>query len=277
MKTMPKNNHPGLRSVSETLILPLYVRAIESQRPDALLKDDVAVKLVKEASFDFSRIKHASHDKESQLALVLRNRQFDRYVQNFSSTHPYAVVVHMGCGLDSRFERVDNGKVDWYDLDLPEVIELRHELIGGEGERYHLLAYSALDPAWMDTVSNHKPGPFLLLAEGLFMYFEEAQVRYLVQELMEYFPVAQLIFDAFSPFYVWANNRRVRRTKFGSMAQWGLKNPKEIESWGDGIHLLDEWYPFLCNEPRLAHLRWARYLPLLSKAMGVYQYRLEKK
>jgi len=61
---------------------------------------------------------------------LLRNREFDRYAQDFLRCHPEAVVVHIGCGLDSRFERVDNGQVEWYDLDLPHVIELRRKLIG---------------------------------------------------------------------------------------------------------------------------------------------------
>lgn len=66
-------------------------------------------------------------------------REIDRYARDFLSRHPEAAVVHIGCGLDSRFERVDNGKVEWYDLDLPDVIELRRKFIGDEGERYHLL------------------------------------------------------------------------------------------------------------------------------------------
>ena len=67
-----------------------------------------------------------------QLTTILRNIKFERYARVFLASHPDAVVVHIGCGLDSRFERVDNGRVEWYDLDLPEVIELRRTFIGGE-------------------------------------------------------------------------------------------------------------------------------------------------
>lgn len=113
---------------AETLLIPLYLRAIETQRSDALIRDDKAVALVKQMNYDFSRIKLSALD---QVACVLRLREFDRYARDFLARYPEAVVVHIGCGLHTRFERVDNGQLEWYDLDLPEVIELRRKLIGG--------------------------------------------------------------------------------------------------------------------------------------------------
>lgn len=264
----------NLSGVAETLLLPLYFRAIESQRPDALLKDEKAVALVQQMSFDFSRIKQAKHDEASQVAVSLRNREFDRYARGFMARYPEAVVVHIGCGLNARFERVHNGKAEWYDLDLPEVIDLRRKFIGGEGERYHLLAYSMFDNAWLDAVSVHRQRPFLFLVEGVLMYFEEAQVKSLVLMLRDHFPGAELVFDAFSRFFVWASNRRVARGKFGACCHWALKCGKDLESWGDGIRLLGDWFPFSCPEPRLAHIQWTRCIPLLAKTIGVFYYRL---
>jgi O-methyltransferase involved in polyketide biosynthesis len=265
-----------LSGVAETLLLPLYIRAIESQRPDALLKDDKAVALIKQMNYDSSWITQMRVDEEDKVAIVLRNREFDRYTRDFLARYPEAVVVHIGCGLDSRFERVDNGQVEWYDLDLPEVIELRRMLIGGEEARYHLLACSVFDSAWLDTVSVQRQCPFLFLAEGVLMYFEEAQVKSLVLALREHFPGAELVCDAFSPFIVWANNLRIARTKIGARYHWGLKRGKDVERWGDGISLLDEWFPFSRPEPRLAHVQWMRYIPLLAKVMGIFHYRLGK-
>jgi len=107
--------------------------------------------------------------------------------------------------LDTRFERVAerNSQVEWYDLDLPDVIELRRKLVGGERERHHFLACSVLDNVWLDTVSAHRQRPFLFLAEGVFMYLTEAQVKSLVLRLREHFPGAELVFDAFSPIMRW--------------------------------------------------------------------------
>jgi len=271
---MSENTNQGLSDVSETLLMTLYIRAMESQRPDALIRDEKAVALVTNMSYDFDRIRQVKMDEDDKVGVILRNLEFDRQVRDFLTRHPDAVVVHIGCGLDSRFERVDNGKVEWYDLDLPEVIEQRRKFIGDEGKRYHLLAGSVFDSAWLDKVSVHRQRPFLFLAEGVLMYFEEAQVKSLVLMLRDHFPGAELVFDAFSPFLVRANNLRMAISKFGVRYHWGLRRGQEIEKWGDGIRLLDEWGYFDRPEPRLDHIRWMRHIPLLARVMRVYHYRL---
>ncbi len=273
---MFENANQDLSGVAETLLMTLYIRAMESQRPDALIKDEKAVALVTQMSYDFDRVRQIQMDEDDKVTVILRNREFDRYARDFLARHPEAVVVHIGCGLDSRFERVDNGQVEWYDLDLPEVIELRRKFIGDEGERYHLLGCSAFDSAWLDAVSAHRQRPFLFLAEGVFMYFEEAQVKSLVLTLRDHFPGAELVFDAFSPFLIRANNLRLSITKFGARYHWGLWRGQEIEGWGDGIHLLDEWGYFDRPEPRLDHIRWMRHIPLLARVLRIYHFRLGK-
>jgi O-methyltransferase involved in polyketide biosynthesis len=278
MMNMSEIANQNLSGVAETMLIPLYIRAIESQRPDALLKDEKAVALVTQMDSAFSRIKQIKMDEEDKVSLVLRNREFDRYARDFLARYPQAVVVHIGCGLDARFERVDNGQVEWYDLDLPQVIELRRKFIGGERARYHFLPCSAFDSTWLDTVSVHRQRHFLFLAEGVFMYFEEAQVKSLVVLLRERFPGAELAFDAFSPFLIRANNLRFKlsRAKIGARYHWGLKRGKDLEGWCDGIILLDEWFPFDRPEPRLAPVQWVRHIPPLAKVMGIFHYRLGK-
>ncbi len=262
-----------LSGVAESLILPLYIRAIETGHPDAILRDERAVELVQKMGITASNFSQAQVSEEVQVSILLRNRQFDSITNAFLKRNPEAVVVYLGCGLDTRFERTDNGCVEWFDLDLPEVIGLRRKLIGGAVGRHHLLACSALDPSWMDSVIVYLPH-CLFLAEGLFMFFDQAEVRSLVLLLKDRFPASEMVFDAFSPFYVWGNNRRVSRTHIGASAHWALKGGKELEKWGENIHLLEEWYPFLSPEPRLAHLRWVRYIPFLYKTSGIFHYRL---
>ncbi len=274
---MSTTTHPDLSGVAETLLITLYVRAIESQRPDALLTDARAVALVQQMDSAFARVKAIKMDQDDQVALILRNREFDRYARDFLARCPAATVVHVGCGLDARFERVDDGLVEWYDLDLPEVIELRRELIGGETARYHHLACSVFDNAWLDTLSLQRQRPVLFLAEGVLMYFEKARVRSLVLTWQQRFPGAELVFDAFSPFMVWANNLRfkISRTPISARYYWGLGRGQDLEAWGPGIRLLEEWFPFDRPEPRLAHVRWMRHFPPLAHVIGVFHYRLE--
>lgn len=269
---MSETKSPTLSGVSESSLVTLYIRAMESQRPDALVKDVNAVALLARLSYDFSRIRLLHLSEANKLVIVLRSRKFDRYARDFLTRHPEAVVVHLGCGLDSRFERVDNGEVEWYDLDLPEVIELRRKFLGGEGERDHLLGCSVLEDAWLDKISVHRQRPLLFLAEGVFMYFEEAQVKSLVLTLRGQFPGAELVFDSYSPLHVWVSN--LQTAEFGFRCHWGIWRGQEIESWGEGIHLLDEWGYFDPPEPRLAYIRWMRHIESLIRTVRIYHFLL---
>lgn len=265
-----------LSGVAETLLITRYIRAVESQRPDALIKDEKAPvlfqKISREGRYDFERIRSIHLSEANKLLIVLRNRQFDRYAHDFLVRHPDAVVVHIGCGLDTRFERVDNGQVEWYDLDLPHVIELRGQLIGGEGERYHLLGCSVLDDAWLKVVGEYRQRPFL--AEGVFMYFEEEQVKWLVLMLRDRFPGSELVFDAYSPIHVLRHNFQMSRSKISFQTHWGIWHGQILEGWGEGIHLLDEWGYFDCPESRLNSIRWLRPIEKLARTFRIYHFRL---
>ena len=259
-----------------TLFISLYIRAVESQRPDALIKDERAEALVCQLDQESLRKTLALTEESGRLVLILKSRDFDRFAQGFLARHPDATVVHIGCGLDTRFERVAerNSQVEWYDLDLPEVIELRRKLVGGEGARHHFLACSVLSSDWLGEIGAHRPRPVLFLAEGVFMYFDEAQVKSLVLTLRDHFPGAELVFDAFSPFMRWAHNFRVRRKRVGSPLRWAFRNPHDLEQWGGGIRLLDERFPFQSPEPRLRRAAQIRLVPFLGRAIGVYHYQL---
>jgi len=274
---MSETNYQSLSGVAETMLITLYLRAMESQRPDALVKDEKAVALVMQMSYDFAQVMQVPMSEVNKVTIILRNREFDRYARDFMLQQPEAVVVHIGCGLDTRFERVDNGLVEWYDLDLPDVIELRRKLIGDEGGRYHLLACSVLDETWLNSVSVHRQRPFLFLAEGVSMYLEEAQVKALVLMLRDHFPGAELVFDAFSPFHIWRSNLQISIAGLSARfprLRWGLWRGQEIESWGDGIRLLDEWGYLDSSEPRLSFYRWARHIPLAARAGRIYHFQL---
>jgi methyltransferase (TIGR00027 family) len=293
---MPETPEQVLSGVAETLLIPLYIRAMESQRPDALIKDERAEAVVRQLDQESLRKTAALTEDMGRAVVILKGREFDRFAQDFMARHSDAVVVHIGCGLDTRFERVAerNGRVEWYDLDLPDVIEIRRKLVGGEGARHHFLACSVLESAWLDTVSAHRQRSFLFLAEGVFMYFTEAQVKSLVLTLRDRFPGAELVFDAYSPFLRWTHNLRVIRTRIGAHLHWALKHGRDLERWsapstslrtggtlapheaqrGAGIRLLDERFPFQYPEPRLRRAWKVRLVPFLSKGIGVFRYQL---
>jgi methyltransferase (TIGR00027 family) len=274
---MSKITDPGLSGVAETSLVTLYLRAMESQRPDALLKDEIAVALVKQMDHDFSWIAQIPLSEVDKVALMLRSLEFDRRARDFLAQHPDAVVVHIGGGLDTRFERVDDGHVQWYELDFPDVLALRRKLLGGEGRRHHLLAGSALDGTWLDKMGARDRSPCLFLAEGVSMYLEVAQFKALVLTLRDNFPGSEFVFDAFSPLHIWTSNLRIAMVglagRFPSF-HWGLWYGQEVEAWGEGIQLLGEWCFLDEPEPRLEPVRWLRHFPVAARAAHIYHFRL---
>src|SRR5512136_2780168 len=269
---MPTYSIRNLSAVSQTLLIPLYYRAMESQRPDALVRDLKAVELVGQLDYDFSGVQRL---KDEQVNYLLRMREFDRQARAFLAEHPDGVIVDLGCGLDTRFERVDNGQVEWHGLDLPEVIELRKELLE-ETPRSHFVGCSVLDFSWMDALSGQagkrgQPGwPILFLAEGMLVYLEEADVKRLVQALAKRFPGAELVCEAYSPVVIRAHPR----PQAVAQPHWGLKDDRDVEAWAPGIRLLSQWYYFDNPEPRQGAFQLMRYFPFLARMVRIVQYRL---
>jgi O-methyltransferase involved in polyketide biosynthesis len=274
---MDENKNVQLGGVAETLLITLYVRAMESMRPDAIIKDERSVEILHKLDYDFTRFEHIHMDEDDRISLILRNREFDRCVQDFLRDEPDGVVVHLGCGLDTRFDRVDNGQVAWFDLDLPEVIDLRRQLIGEANPRCHLLPFSAFDTAWIDSLPNTPGRKMLIIAEGVFMYFPQEMVQALVLSLRDRFPGCGLVFDAFAPWLVGMNNLKfkISCTKMAIHYFWGLGDGRDVERWGVGITFLSQWFLYDQPEPRLAHLMWMKHIPPLARIIGVYRYRLE--
>jgi O-methyltransferase involved in polyketide biosynthesis len=255
-----------LSAVSRTLLIPLYFRALESQRPDALVRDPKAVELLDQLHYDFSGVQKL---KNEQVNYLLRMREFDRLARAFLAEHPAGVIIDLGCGLDTRFERVDNGQVEWYGLDLPEVIKLRKELLE-ETPRSHFIGCSVLDFSWMSALSGLAGKPVLFLAEAMLVYLEEADVRRLVQALTERFPGAEMACDVYSPVVV----RFHPRTAAVAQPRWGLKDDRDVEAWAPGIRLLSQWHFFDAPEPRLGAFQLMRCFPFISRMVRIVHYRL---
>jgi O-methyltransferase involved in polyketide biosynthesis len=179
----------------------------------------------------------------------------------------------VGCGLDTRFWRLDNGTLHWFELDLPEVVALRQQLLG-ETPRRTCLAVSVFDFSWMDAVAPAAGSGVLVLAEGVFPYLERADVQRLVQELQRRFPGTELVFDAYSPHMIAVHRLDPGARAVALQVRWGVSESTELESWGAGIRLLHEWFYFEEREPRLGAARWLRYVPILGRGASVLHYRL---
>lgn len=175
---------------SKTLFIPLWGKAAMSR--EGLLPDPAAEAIVASLAGGFPKV-----DRSRKLAiyLALRAALYDGYVRDFLAAHQDGLILQLGVGLDSRVDRV-KADVPWYDLDMPEVVEMRRQYFP-ETDRYRLIAAPALPASWLAQVPQHPHA--LILAEGLSMYLSKEDMQTLAAALQEHFPRATFIFDAYTP------------------------------------------------------------------------------
>jgi O-methyltransferase involved in polyketide biosynthesis len=228
----------------ETLLIPLYTKA---QPGNPLFFDPRAQEILSQVDYDFTRLRVPY---KTVVLVCQRAKKMDSVTREFLAEHPAGAVLHLGCGLDGRFWRVDNGQVEWFDLDMPPVIELRRRFFP-EPERYHMIASSVTDLSWIEKVKA-AGRPVLAVAEGLLMYLGEEDVRRLLLRLREAFPDCRLLADVFSRMTARSATQHPSLKHTGAAIGWGIDDPREIEAWAEGIHLLEEW--FFTQDPDLAQL-----------------------
>jgi O-methyltransferase involved in polyketide biosynthesis len=266
---MEKISLADLPPVARTLLIPLACRAEENKRSDPMLRDNLAEKVL--SRFDPSEIaplRMAGHDLTFTM---MRARQFDRLVHAFLETHPDGVLVELGCGLDTRPARIDNGRRMWIGLDLPEVIALRKKLMP-PGRRERLLEGSLTDPDWMDRVEAGRR-PVLFSAEGVFVYLDGGDLQRTVSRLADQFPGSELVFDAMKGYMVRLDNLHPQLHSAGARLQWGLDDPRDVEGWNLRIRLEETWTYFGQREPRLGAANAMRFIPFLARANYILRYR----
>jgi len=260
---------PNLQGVARTLLVPLACRAREAARHDALLLDPRAAELLAKLEGGVDCLMGMS--ELDQTFTVMRARQFDRCARAFIAKSPNGLVVDIGCGLDTRFDRLDDGQMAWLGLDLPEVIALRRQFLP-DAERCLTLAQSMLDLSWLDAVAQMNK-PVIFLAEGVFVYFTEAQVKPVIAALAESFPGGELVFDGLTSFSIRLHNRTHSVLKeTGVRLDWGVDDPHTLESWG--LRLLEKWGYFDQREPRLGLANLLRFIPPLANMNYILHYRL---
>jgi O-methyltransferase involved in polyketide biosynthesis len=228
-----------LKNVPKTLLIPLIARCVETRKENGLLKDIRSVEILEYLNYDLSK---SGLFLPIQLGVCLRTLIFDEQIRKFLSENPDAVVVNLGCGLDTRFPRVDNGRVRWFDLDLPESIEIRKHFFK-ETNRHKFIEKSALDPSWTDEIP--KGNKTLIVAEGLCMYFTESEMKNLILTIRDSFPSSQFLFEAFSPRLVKSNKNNARSQldrKAAELLKWGIESGKEMENWFEGVRFVNEWF-----------------------------------
>ena len=239
-----------LSGVAETLLIPLWARAEETKRTDGLIRDDFAVRLVEQIDYDFAKFARAKH---SQAGVAVRSCILDHETKAFIEKHPEAVCINLACGLDTRFYRIDNGQIDWYNLDLPDVIELRRRLLE-DGERHRTIPASALDFAWPDHLEDVSRD-VLVIIEGLSMYLEQEEVRTLLDIIAARLPGATVLIEVMSRlFQRYGRERSVEDA--GARYTYGCSSAAEFR------RTVAPGYTLLHDVPFTRTI--ARYHPLLA-------------
>lgn len=188
--------HIEKNTVQETLVIPLYGRKMCSQLYPNLFQDETAVRLMDSIDYDFSVLEAKSKSTMQRfgfLEAAMRQSDLAWEVRDYLKAHPKAAVVNLGCGLDNTGRACDNGQCKIYNLDFPDVIAARDQLLPA-GEREENIPCDLNDTAWFEKIDGSEGAVFF--AAGVFYYFLTPQVKALVQAMARAFPEGRLVFDA---------------------------------------------------------------------------------
>lgn len=225
--------------ISDTLLIPLWMRAEESRRSDRLFEDKEAEELVEILPVDFSKFENKTL---SRVGTAIRVSVFDRHARSaLRKKNP--VLVHLGCGLDNRFNRVDNGEGLHINIDLPEVISLRNKLNINNNDRNIFMVGSILETDWMDSLlAKYPDSSFSFFIEGVLIYFSEQQVKQLFIELSNKFRGASICFDGYSNLMVKKSDTHETVGQMKASFKWACDDIKQLELWSPHLQHISTDY-----------------------------------
>ncbi|MFD9962953.1 class I SAM-dependent methyltransferase [Amycolatopsis sp. NPDC058986] len=258
-----------------TMLATLYGRALDSRLDNPILGDRAADEAVRQIDYDFPKLGLTG---ERAASVVLRAKPIDDWSAEYLREHPDAVVVHLGCGMDTRVYRLDPPPtVQWFDVDYPEVVELRRKIFP-ERANYRTIGSSVTDFGWLDQVPSDRPA--LIVAEGLTMYLTPEGGEELLQRLVAKFPSGELICDVFSRLGIKLQKINPVVRKAGATLYWGIDDLREFERFGlDPVSALDasEWATpevmAKVSPVTRMQLRATKYFPLVRKMARIGRWR----
>jgi O-methyltransferase involved in polyketide biosynthesis len=227
--------------VQETLLITLWARATELLQPDPIIHDPKSAEIMAAIDYDFTKF---TNSKKSQIGCCLRGLILDNWVRDYLRQYPEGIIVEIGTGLNTRFERVDNGQVRWFDLDLPDAILLRKQFFA-ETERRQLITASCLNTDYLYQIREIQKQlelsdkPILFVAEGVLMYLSEQQVKLLFANLLQVFPGCRIAFDSTSSLMVKNQKRHDSLKHTSAKFDWSISNIRKIQKWDSRYQILE--------------------------------------
>ncbi|MGE6783275.1 class I SAM-dependent methyltransferase [Ensifer adhaerens] len=224
-----------LRGVQETLLVTLQAKAAESAFPDSLLNDHFAADLMRRLA---GRPKPPDAGHDMTIGIAVRADTLDRWTRGFIGRHPDGVVLNLGCGLDTRILRLDPpASIGWFDVDFPDVIALRRQLFPARAG-CTTIASSITERDWINLVPADRRA--IVVAEGVFPYLFEQDVRDLLRRLTACLAGGEIVFDAYSHLGIELLRLSPSLRATGAELRWGLENARALERDVPGLTLLDE-------------------------------------
>ena len=238
-------------TVQETLIIPLYGRKMCSKLYPNLFRDETAIRLMKEINYDFSDLSKKSKSLMQRfgfLEVAMRQNDLAIEVRNYLKTHPNAAIVNLGCGLDDTGHRCDNGTCKVYNVDFPDVIAVRNQMLPPR-KREENIPCDLNDTSWFEKIDAKDGAVFF--AAGVFYYFLNDQVKALVQAMAEAFPGGKMVFDAANEKAVklmlrtWIKDAKIKDVG----AYLAISDAKmELSRWSDKLQVSSRGYMLGYND-----------------------------
>lgn len=254
-----KKINPLLTGSAETMLQSFYARAKYSRKKNAKFYDAKAIELVGKIDYDFSK---AEKDSTMSNGVIARTIVFDELVKDFINKNPDCTVVNIACGLDTRFYRMDNGRIIWYNVDLPETIEVR-DAIYHESGRVSAIGISATDPAWADKVT--KRGKMLFIIEGLSMYLTSDENAQMLSIIRDKFDNATVLMECLAK--KWVNKEHTEKSiqDTGAKFVFGADTFDDLGKAADGFKCIKNDDIIRGMTEIMPILKPFRNLPLIKK------------
>ena len=227
----------NLSSTASTLLITLYSRAAMSKK-NMILTDRKAEEIISLAGYDEKKLQVS---KKLQSLLTLRAYLIDEYTKEFINKHNGdCIIIQLGCGLDSRYIRINNNKVKWYDLDFYGTIEMRKKYYKNS-INYKMVSSNVCNLSWLNEIDTFDK-PTLVIGEGLFMYLNEEENKLVINKLANTFKNLELIFDVFCPLSVKFSRFAPSLRRVNANLKYGYSNYTTMEKLCPIKHLKTYYY-----------------------------------
>lgn len=218
--------------VSRTLYIPLYGKAYVS-RSGLLLEDKKAEEIWEKEGFPLSG---KARSKWLAYYMGMRSAVFDRWTKRQMELLPDAVILHVGCGMDSRCIRVDRKDRQWFDVDFPEVIAERKKYFE-QTATYHMIASDIREEGWLDEIPSGKP--VVIVMEGVSMYLQRPELKAVLKRWKEQFGEVRILMDVYTVFAAKATKYKNPINEVGVSQVFGFDDPRLPEE-GTGVAFVQE-------------------------------------